>query len=72
MKYLTFFAYKHWEYHWLLNVQVEPATQVVGPVHPVPPHCPHLAAVPPVGGVVLWVGGAALVVVPLGGLVPDP
>lgn len=24
-----------------------PAAHVVGPVHPVPPHCPYFAAVPP-------------------------
>jgi len=27
-------------------VHVVPATQVVGPVYPIPPHCPHLATVP--------------------------
>jgi len=25
-------AYRHWLYHWLLTLQVEPASQVVGPV----------------------------------------
>lgn len=40
-------AYKHWLYHSLLSVQVEPAAQTVGPVHPLPPHCPHFGAVPP-------------------------
>lgn len=24
-------------------MQVDPAAQLVGPVHPVPPHCPHLS-----------------------------
>lgn len=28
---------RHWEYHWLPNVHVKPETQVVCPVHPVPP-----------------------------------
>jgi hypothetical protein len=28
-------------------VQVEPAAQVVDPVYPIPPHCPHFATVPP-------------------------
>ena len=27
-------------------MQVDPEAQVVGPVYPVPPHCPHLATVP--------------------------
>jgi hypothetical protein len=38
--------YKHWEYHGLENVQVDPEAHVVGPVYPVPPHCPHFATVP--------------------------
>jgi hypothetical protein len=33
-------------YHWLLALQV-PEAQVVGPVHPLPPHCPYSAAVAP-------------------------
>lgn len=28
-------------------MQVLPEAQVVGPVYPVPPHCPHFATVPP-------------------------
>jgi len=28
-------------------VQVVPETHVVGPVHPIPPHCPHFAEDPP-------------------------
>ena len=40
-------AYKHCEYHGLLNVQVDPAAHWVGPVHCCPPHWPHFGAVPP-------------------------
>jgi hypothetical protein len=35
--------YKHWEYHWFCAWQVDPDWQQVGPLHPCPPHCPHLA-----------------------------
>ena len=55
--------YRHCEYHWLVTVQVEPDSQVVPPVHPVPPHCPYLATVvPPVATLVVAV--PADVVVP--------
>ena len=39
-------AYKHCEYHAFEYLHVEPETQHVGPVYPVPPHWPHLAAQP--------------------------
>ena len=60
--------YKHWEYHWLLKVQTEPATQAVGPVHPWPPHCPYFGASGPVGGGVtgVVVGGLMAEVVEVG------
>jgi hypothetical protein len=35
---------RHWLYHWLLYVQVQPDSHVVGPVHPCPPHCPYPGA----------------------------
>lgn len=44
-------VYRHWEYHALEYVQVDPEAHVVGPVYPVPPHCPHLAMVPVEAGV---------------------
>lgn len=43
-------------------VQVLPATQAVGPLYPIPPHCPYLATVPPVGGVVGWEVGVTTAV----------
>lgn len=36
-------AYRHWEYHWFEAWQV-PDEQHVAPVHPEPPHWPHMAA----------------------------
>lgn len=43
-------VYKHWEYQSFCFLQLVPDTQVVAPVYPIPPHCPHLAAVPEDGG----------------------
>lgn len=56
----TFSIYKHWLYQSLDLVHVVPASHCVGPVHPFPPHCPHLTAVPPDAELV---AGAAVVVV---------
>jgi len=62
-------AYKHWEYHGFENLQVVPATQVVGPVHPWPPHCPQCGEVPPPPGGLDVVDVCGLDVVVVGGLV---
>lgn len=35
-------THKHCEYQSFEKVQVDPAAHAFGPVHPLPPHCPHL------------------------------
>jgi hypothetical protein len=52
-------------------VQVVPETHVVGPVHPIPPHCPHFAEDPTpleevlVGALVVALEAAEVLVLPL-------
>lgn len=35
----------HWHHHWLLQAQEKGLAQVVDPVYPIPPHCPHSGTV---------------------------
>lgn len=42
-------------------MHVLPASHCVGPFHPIPPHCPHFAAVPPLTAE-LVAGGAVPIV----------
>ncbi len=44
-------------------MQVEPAAQVVLPVYPIPPHCPHTGTDPPGGAVVVVTGPVVVCVV---------
>ena len=44
--FLILLVYKHCEYHAFCTWQVYGLAQVVGPVQPMPPHCPQWAAVP--------------------------
>jgi hypothetical protein len=39
--------HRHCEYQGFEYLHVDPATQVVGPLYPWPPHCPHFGTVPP-------------------------
>lgn len=49
-----------------------PLAQVVGPVQPMPPHCPYNGAVPPVLVLVLDVVVGVVVVIKVVDVLPEP
>ena len=59
---ILFYDGRHCEYQSLEYVQVELQTQVVEPVYPIPPHCPHIAT-PPVHEDAVEVAALELLVV---------